>query len=112
MSKIVPHPQGGGNLSVELQEAMARPQLDPHPMYKQVSAGHDFYHDNRVSSRRVCASLTASCYVPGQIVAGVLIKYVNFGKGWRHRLFVLQNGVLRYYKVRAGETPKTCAHKM
>ncbi|CAL8470152.1 g9694 [Coccomyxa elongata] len=34
-----------------------------------------------------------------QIVAGVLVKYVNFGKGWRHRLFVLQNGVLRYYKV-------------
>jgi hypothetical protein len=34
-------------------------------------------------------------------VAGVLIKYVNFGKGWRHRLFVLQNGVLRYYKVRS-----------
>ena len=34
-----------------------------------------------------------------QIVAGVLVKYVNFGKGWRHRFFVLQNGVLRYYKV-------------
>ncbi|CAK0773385.1 hypothetical protein CVIRNUC_004060 [Coccomyxa viridis] len=34
-----------------------------------------------------------------QIVAGVLVKYVNFGKGWRHRLFVLQDGVLRYYKV-------------
>lgn len=27
------------------------------------------------------------------------MKYVNFGKGWRHRLFVLHNGVLRYYKV-------------
>ena len=34
-----------------------------------------------------------------QIIAGVLVKYVNFGKGWRHRLFVLQDGVLRYYKV-------------
>ncbi len=43
--------------------------------------------------------MMASLDVPGQIVAGVLIKYVNFGKGWRHRLFVLQNGVLRYYKV-------------
>ncbi|KAK9809121.1 hypothetical protein WJX72_009685 [[Myrmecia] bisecta] len=34
-----------------------------------------------------------------QIVVGVLVKYVNFGKGWRHRLFVLSHGVLRYYKV-------------
>lgn len=41
-----------------------------------------------------------------QIVAGVLVKYVNFGKGWRHRLFVLQNGVLRYYKVNILHVPK------
>ena len=34
-----------------------------------------------------------------QIYVGVLVKYVNFGKGWRHRLFVLKGGVLRYYKV-------------
>jgi hypothetical protein len=30
----------------------------------------------------------------------MLLKYVNLGSGWRHRLFVLQDGVLRYYKVR------------
>jgi len=24
---------------------------------------------------------------------------VNFGKGWRHRVFVLKDGVFRYYKV-------------
>lgn len=29
----------------------------------------------------------------------MLLKYVNLGSGWRHRLFVLHNGVLRYYKV-------------
>ncbi len=34
-----------------------------------------------------------------QIVVGVLLKYVNLGSGWRHRLFVLHEGVLRYYKV-------------
>lgn len=34
-----------------------------------------------------------------QIVVGVLLKYVNLGVGWRGRLFVLQDGVLRYYKV-------------
>ena len=36
-----------------------------------------------------------------QIVAGVLVKFVNLGKGWRSRLFVLKHGVLRYYRVRA-----------
>ena len=30
----------------------------------------------------------------------MLLKYVNLGSGWRHRLFVLRDGVLRYYKVR------------
>ncbi|EFN52750.1 hypothetical protein CHLNCDRAFT_138340 [Chlorella variabilis] len=34
-----------------------------------------------------------------QIVVGMLMKYVNLGAGYRHRLFVLQDGVLRYYKV-------------
>lgn len=34
-----------------------------------------------------------------QIVVGMLLKYVNLGSGWRHRLFVLRDGVLRYYKV-------------
>lgn len=33
------------------------------------------------------------------MVVGVLDKYVNLGKGWRKRLFVLQRGLLRYYKV-------------
>ncbi|RZS01104.1 hypothetical protein BHM03_00030928 [Ensete ventricosum] len=32
-------------------------------------------------------------------VAGILWKWVNFGKGWRSRWFVLQDGVLSYYKV-------------
>eukprot|EP00249_Psilotum_nudum_P020601 c27775_g1_i1 orf=374-1918(+) len=35
----------------------------------------------------------------GSIVAGVLYKWVNYGKGWRPRWFVLQEGVLSYYKV-------------
>lgn len=32
-----------------------------------------------------------------QIVVGVLLKFIGFG--WRPRLFVLQDGVLKYYKV-------------
>jgi hypothetical protein len=34
-----------------------------------------------------------------QVIAGIVQKYVNFGNGWRARLFVLENGVLKYYKV-------------
>lgn len=33
-------------------------------------------------------------------VAGILYKWVNYGKGWRSRWFVLEDGVLSYYKVR------------
>jgi hypothetical protein len=35
-------------------------------------------------------------------VAGVLHKWVNYGKGWRSRYFVLEDGVLSYYKLRGG----------
>lgn len=34
-----------------------------------------------------------------QVVVGVLLKYVRLGTGWRTRLFVLDGGVLQYYKV-------------
>ncbi|KZV50311.1 OSBP(oxysterol binding protein)-related protein 1C isoform 1 [Dorcoceras hygrometricum] len=32
-------------------------------------------------------------------ISGVLYKWVNYGKGWRPRWFVLQDGVLSYYKI-------------
>lgn len=35
----------------------------------------------------------------GNGIAGVLQKWVNYGKGWRPRWFVLQDGVLSYYKI-------------
>ncbi|WVZ89823.1 hypothetical protein U9M48_036181, partial [Paspalum notatum var. saurae] len=35
-------------------------------------------------------------------VAGVMHKWVNYGKGWRLRWFVLEDGVLSYYKLRSG----------
>ena len=34
-----------------------------------------------------------------QIIVGVLQKYVNLAAGWRPRLFVLHEGVLKYYQV-------------
>ncbi|XP_057530094.1 oxysterol-binding protein-related protein 1D isoform X2 [Amaranthus tricolor] len=35
----------------------------------------------------------------GGAVAGILYKWVNYGKGWRSRWFVLEDGVLSYYKL-------------
>lgn len=35
----------------------------------------------------------------GAGVAGILYKWVNYGKGWRSRWFELEDGVLSYYKV-------------
>ncbi|KAK2972186.1 hypothetical protein RJ640_030731, partial [Escallonia rubra] len=32
-------------------------------------------------------------------VGGILYKWVNYGKGWRSRWFVLEDGVLSYYKI-------------
>ncbi|KAL6983803.1 Oxysterol-binding protein-related protein 1D [Sarracenia purpurea var. burkii] len=32
-------------------------------------------------------------------VAGILYKWVNYGKGWRSRWFLLEDGVLSYYKI-------------
>ena len=35
----------------------------------------------------------------GGNVARILYKWVNYGKGWRGRWFVLEDGVLLYYKI-------------
>ncbi|XP_042385502.1 oxysterol-binding protein-related protein 1C-like [Zingiber officinale] len=37
--------------------------------------------------------------IVGNGVSGVLHKWVNYGRGWRPRLFVLQDDVLSYYKI-------------
>ncbi|KAI4375121.1 hypothetical protein MLD38_013030 [Melastoma candidum] len=37
--------------------------------------------------------------IVGSGVSGILYKWVNYGKGWRPRWFVLQDGVLAYYKI-------------
>ncbi|KAJ0976041.1 hypothetical protein J5N97_018006 [Dioscorea zingiberensis] len=37
--------------------------------------------------------------VVGNGISGILYKWVNYGKGWRPRWFVLQDGVLSYYKI-------------
>lgn len=37
--------------------------------------------------------------IVGNGISGILQKWVNYGKGWRRRWFVLQDGVLSYYKI-------------
>ncbi|ERM95326.1 hypothetical protein AMTRI_Chr04g183010 [Amborella trichopoda] len=37
--------------------------------------------------------------IVGNGISGILLKWVNYGKGWRPRWFVLQDGVLSYYKI-------------
>ncbi|KAG0492453.1 hypothetical protein HPP92_005492 [Vanilla planifolia] len=37
--------------------------------------------------------------IVGSGIAGILHKWVNYGRGWRPRWFVLQDGVLSYYKI-------------
>ncbi|XVE60382.1 hypothetical protein DITRI_Ditri05aG0124400 [Diplodiscus trichospermus] len=41
--------------------------------------------------------------IVGNGISGVLYKWVNYGKGWRPRWFVLQDGVLSYYKIHGPE---------
>lgn len=37
--------------------------------------------------------------IVGSGISGIMHKWVNYGKGWRPRWFVLQDGVLSYYKI-------------
>ena len=37
--------------------------------------------------------------IVGNAISGILYKWVNYGKGWRPRCFVLQDGILSYFKI-------------
>lgn len=55
--------------------------------------GDDSVEGNQGEEAKVGSSGKNLC------MAGVLFKWVNYGKGWRARWFVLEDGVLSYYKV-------------
>ncbi|XP_050205251.1 oxysterol-binding protein-related protein 1D [Mercurialis annua] len=64
---------------------------------------HDFASDELITDGARDYSLS-SCGVgggggSGGSVAGILYKWVNYGKGWRPRWFLLEDGVLSYYKI-------------
>ena len=54
------------------------------------AASHDAAEDEARDSK---------AFGGGGGVAGILYKWVYYGKGWRSRWFVLEDGVLSYYKV-------------
>lgn len=70
-------------------------------------------NSNRSSQRSLAASVVANSVslpreqqvdvrindIVGNGISGILYKWVNYGKGWRPRWFVLQDGVLSYYKI-------------
>uniref|UniRef100_A0A1J3IVD3 Oxysterol-binding protein-related protein 1A n=1 Tax=Noccaea caerulescens TaxID=107243 RepID=A0A1J3IVD3_NOCCA len=82
------------------------PGQSNHHLLHSLSFNH---HSDVVSSdRRVLTLPTAAREAPvdvkindiaGNAIAGILYKWVNYGKGWRPRWFVLQDGVLSYYKI-------------
>ncbi|KAI8031799.1 Oxysterol-binding protein-related protein 1C [Camellia lanceoleosa] len=101
------------------------PQPQPQPPIPPPSRSHSAthrYHTNnlhcngnsddhgRLALRSLSASLESLSRFPslrevrindivGNGISGVLYKWVNYGKGWRPRWFVLQDGVLSYYKI-------------
>ena len=74
-----------------------------HLEYRLVSAtaastnhdGEDVITDSVVYSGN--SSSNGGCC--GCSVAGILYKWINYGKGWRGRWFMLEDGVLSYYKI-------------
>ncbi|XP_047178492.1 oxysterol-binding protein-related protein 1C-like isoform X1 [Vigna umbellata] len=59
---------------------------------------HKHSHSHSGSQREQPVDVKINDLV-GNGISGVLYKWVNYGKGWRPRWFVFQDGVLSYYKI-------------
>ena len=90
------HSSANGKLKdlKEVKEAKSTHTIDASV---RASLPSSHFHESKENRRD--SSLTAMTCTVGSNAAGVLYKWVNFGKGWRPRWFVLQDGVLSYYKV-------------
>ncbi|THU62956.1 hypothetical protein C4D60_Mb01t10610 [Musa balbisiana] len=81
------------------------------PTSVSTSQQHGCHHRSTTLPSDLSASLRSSFHdaldhrevrlnnIVGNGIAGILHKWVNYGKGWRPRWFVLQDGVLSYYKI-------------
>lgn len=58
---------------------------------------HNHIHINSDSTNLIDVKIND--ILVGNGICGVLQKWVNYGKGWRPRWFVLQDGVVSYYKI-------------
>ncbi|GAB2224210.1 hypothetical protein Droror1_Dr00004962 [Drosera rotundifolia] len=95
------------------------PSINPPPLDHSLSNGHDHLLRPKPIPRSSSTVVRESNQSTNQIslvdqrekvrineiirnnygICGVLYKWVNYGKGWRPRWFVLEDGVVSYYKV-------------
>jgi oxysterol-binding protein 1 len=103
---------------------MTVPSVQPDPMSRSMSSEANHNHINNITdctetnqrlSQRAEPVDVKINHIVGNGIAGVLQKWVNYGKGWRPRWFLLQDGVLSYYKIHgpdkivvSEETEKGC----
>ncbi|KAE8805350.1 oxysterol-binding protein-related protein 1D [Hordeum vulgare] len=73
------------------------------PVSVDYAADYQHHQPRNVAAATLSAPPEAAPPQPTPpVVSGVLHKWVNYGKGWRSRWFVLEDGVLSYYKLRDG----------
>ncbi|KAH9664728.1 PH domain-containing protein [Citrus sinensis] len=82
----------------------------PQPLSSSSSPSNNATAENGRRSMRRSATLESLCglssfresqmlFADQHGISGILFKWVNYGRGWRPRWFVLKEGVLSYYKI-------------
>lgn len=83
-----------------LTEVLNMPSSKEKIAYRSLSTSTSSNNDQNGRPIRRSATLESCCGFPDHLgIAGILHKWVNYGRGWRPRWFVLKDGVLSYYKI-------------